>query len=125
MPTPSCPVEELPQWTTDRSALQTLLIALRQDLVEETVYEDLEALLGEHASPTPDEAAALAGRFRRVVDQLVQIVPHRVQPYPVDEVRLVNRLHAERPSAQEARGHLRRFAMAILDVLDLMGETAR
>lgn len=125
MPASPGPVEGPPRPATRRTDLTALLVALRKSLVDETVYEDLEAVLGEYASPTPGEVATLTSRLREVLQQLVEIVPYRVAPYPVDEMRLVVRLGDEHPSPQDAHGHLRRFALAILTVLDLMEDGHR
>ncbi|MFF3991493.1 DUF6415 family natural product biosynthesis protein [Streptomyces sp. NPDC001797] len=120
MPATPGPAEGLSRWAADRTDLTRLLLALRQALVDDTVYEDLEAVLGEGVAPTPREAATLAERLRDVLRHLIEIVPHRVAPYPVEEMRLVMKLSSEQPPPQEARGHLRRFALAVLAVLDLL-----
>jgi hypothetical protein len=114
------PIRVFPGRVTERADVTRLLIALRKALVDDTVYEDLEAVLGEYAAPTPEEVAALTDRLRGVLQQLIEIVPHRVMPYPVEEMRLVMRLSSEEPPPQEAHGHLHRFALAILMVLDLV-----
>jgi hypothetical protein len=129
-PVPTCDdvpgsVWDLPRCSTDVPTLTWVLLSLRRSLVEESVYDDLEAVLGQFAEPTPDEAAELIKRFRAVVELLVQIVPHRVTPYPTAEIHRVTQLSAHNPPAEEARGHLNRFALAVLDVLDLMGDDAQ
>jgi hypothetical protein len=97
-----------------------------REAVSDALYEDLEAVLGEHASPAldPEEVAAIAARLRRATTGLVAIVPDLVKPYPIDEVRRVIDMRAQQPPPEEARGHLVRQAVAILALLDLMGDAA-
>jgi hypothetical protein len=54
----------------------------------------------------------------------VNVVPYVVSPYPVDEVRRLIDLRTQWPRPQDAHGHLVRFAMTILNILDLMGDAA-
>jgi hypothetical protein len=51
-------------------------------------------------------------------------VPQLVQPYPVEEMRRLTCLSAQHPQPQSAPGHLRRFALAVLALLDLIGDAA-
>ncbi|MGW3957327.1 hypothetical protein ACWEKM_42065 [Streptomyces sp. NPDC004752] len=76
------------------------------------------------APTTAADAARIADRFRRATGQLVQVVPHRVAVYPTEELRLVLVLRHEQPSPAQALSYLRRHALAILAVLDLMGDDA-
>lgn len=76
------------------------------------------------ASPPPEEAARISDRFRRATTQLLQVAPHRVAMYPTDELLRLIALRDERPEADHAVVHLRRFAVAILAILDLMGDDA-
>ncbi|MGW6604407.1 hypothetical protein [Streptomyces sp. NPDC055036] len=69
-----------------------------------------------------EEAARISDRFRRATTQLMQVVPHRVAMYPAEELRLLLALRDERPEPDQAVPHLRRFALAILALLDLMGD---
>ncbi|MFE4540362.1 hypothetical protein ACFRKB_35730 [Streptomyces scopuliridis] len=69
-----------------------------------------------------EEAARISDRFRRATTQLIQVVPHRVAMYPAEELRLLLALRDERPEPGQAVPHLRRFALAILALLDLMGD---
>lgn len=71
---------------------------------------------------TQEEAARIADRFRRATRQLMQVVPHRVATYPTEELRLLLALRDEYPSPDEALSYLRRYALAIVAILDLMGD---
>ena len=117
-----------PRTSNDHETLGVVLFGLRRSLaseaIDEQLYEDLEAVLGEYACPVPHLVAAIATRFREATTTFVEIVPHLVRPYPVDEMRRLIYLSAEHPHPNDAPGHLRRFALAILAILDLMGDTA-
>ncbi|OIK02561.1 hypothetical protein BIV25_02980 [Streptomyces sp. MUSC 14] len=69
-----------------------------------------------------EEAARIIARFSRATHQLMQVVPHRVAIYPTDELRRLLALRDERPTEDEALSHLRRYALAIVCILDLMGD---
>ncbi|MFI0155786.1 hypothetical protein [Streptomyces lydicus] len=69
-----------------------------------------------------EEAMRITDRFRRATRQFLQIVPHRVAMYPAEELRLLIALRDERPHANEALSYLRRYALAIVALLDLMGD---
>ncbi|MDX2935985.1 DUF6415 family natural product biosynthesis protein [Streptomyces ipomoeae] len=116
------------RWRNDREALEAALAALRCSLAREAVddlmFEDLEAVLGEHARPTPQQIGAIAERFRKATTKLVEFVPHLVKPYPLDEIMRLIHLSAEHPCSEYAHGHLRRFALAVLALIDLMGDDA-
>lgn len=74
-------------------------------------------------APLSDEdAARITDRFRRATRQLVQVVPHRVAMYPTEELRHLLALRDEQPGPDEALPYLRRYALAILALLDLMGD---
>ncbi|MFJ3710374.1 hypothetical protein [Streptomyces sp. NPDC090053] len=75
-------------------------------------------------SLSDEEAARISTMFGRATTQLVQIVPHRVAEYPTEELRLLVALRDERPAPGETLAHLRRYGLAILDLLDLMGDDA-
>lgn len=113
---------------TDHKTAGMLLAGLRRSLAHEAItdelYDDLEAVLGEHARPTPQEIAVIAARFRMATTTFVEIVPHLVRPYPLDELMHLIDVSAEHPHFETAHGHLRRFALAILSLLDLMGDAA-
>lgn len=72
----------------------------------------------------PEDAGRISDRFRRATTHLMQVVPHRVAMYPTEELRLLIALRDEQPAPDQAVAHLRRFAFAILDILDLMGDDA-
>ncbi|WP_371551554.1 hypothetical protein OG266_38925 [Streptomyces sp. NBC_00554] len=112
----------------DEGTLGTLLFSLRRSLareaIDEELYDDLNAVLDEYARPTPREVRQIAERFRKVTTKLLEVVPYLVMPYPLNEVRHLIDLGTEWPPAEQAPAHLVRFAMAILGVLDLMGDDA-
>ncbi|AVH60894.1 hypothetical protein C4B68_00415 [Streptomyces dengpaensis] len=114
--------------SNDHETLGVVLYGLRRFLaseaIDEQLYNDLEAVLGEYAHPVPHLVTAIAARFRKATTTFVEIVPFLVQPYPVDEMRRLIYLSAEHPHPDDAPGHLRRLALAILAILDLMGDTA-
>ncbi|MEV7886923.1 DUF6415 family natural product biosynthesis protein [Streptomyces sp. NPDC002817] len=116
------------QTSDDQGTLVTLLYSLRRSLAGEAVYEhlydDLEAVLGEYADLDPDEVTVIAEWFRTAATNFVEVVPRLVRPYPEDEMRCLIYLSAEHPRPDDALGHLRRFALAILAILDLMGDAA-
>jgi hypothetical protein len=117
-----------PRTSNDHETLGVVLFGLRRllasEAIDEQLYEDLEAVLGEYGQPVPHLVAAIAARFRQATTTFVEIVPYLVRPYPVDEMRRLIYLSAEHPHPDDAPGHLRRFALAILAILDLMGDTA-
>ncbi|MFG2865490.1 hypothetical protein [Streptomyces sioyaensis] len=69
-----------------------------------------------------EEAKRITDRFRRATRQFLQIVPHRVAMYPTEELRLLLALRDEQPNPYEALSYLRRYALAIVALLDLMGD---
>ncbi|MFJ8953517.1 DUF6415 family natural product biosynthesis protein [Streptomyces sp. NPDC102381] len=116
------------QCSADDVTAGLVLFGLRRSLAREAVtdalYDDLDAVLDEDAKPTSDEVPVIAGRLREATTKLVEIVPYLVRPYPIDEMRDVIDMSVEQPPPELARGHLVRFAMAILTLLDLMGDAA-
>ncbi|WP_435244255.1 hypothetical protein [Streptomyces sioyaensis] len=70
----------------------------------------------------PEDAARISDRFRRATRLLVQVAPHRVAFYPTEELRLLIALRNEQPAPGEALSYLRRYALAIVALLDLMGD---
>ncbi|WP_406003401.1 DUF6415 family natural product biosynthesis protein [Streptomyces sp. NBC_00829] len=69
-----------------------------------------------------EEAARITDRFRRATTPLMHVVPHRAAMYPTDELRRLLALRDERPSPDQALSYLRRYALAIVALLDLMGD---
>ncbi|WP_234329992.1 DUF6415 family natural product biosynthesis protein [Streptomyces viridochromogenes] len=112
--------------SNDHETLGVLLAGLRRSLAHEAIddelYDDLESVLGEHAHPAPGQIVDIARRFREATTTLVEFVPHLVRPYPLDEIQCLIQVSAEHPSPDGAHGHLRRFALAVLALLDLMGD---
>ncbi|WP_256076495.1 hypothetical protein [Streptomyces sp. BpilaLS-43] len=69
------------------------------------------------------DARRISDRFRRATRQLLQVAPYRVVPYyPTQELSLLVALRDEEVSPGEALPYLRRYALAILAVLELMGD---
>ncbi|MFF4806432.1 hypothetical protein ACFY1U_50110 [Streptomyces sp. NPDC001351] len=114
--------------STDDATLGVVLFSLRRSLAREAIseelYDDLEAVLGEFSRPDPDEVGVIADGFRKTTTKLVEIVPYLVKPYPIDEIRRVIDVSAEHPCPEHAQGHVVRFGLAILSILDLMGDDA-
>lgn len=69
-----------------------------------------------------DAVKRITDRFRRATRQLLQVVPHRVTMYPIEELCILLALRDEQPDPDEALPYLRRYALAILALLDLMGD---
>ncbi|MFI7104158.1 hypothetical protein ACIBK8_33040 [Streptomyces sp. NPDC050161] len=72
----------------------------------------------------PEEVARITDRFHRATRQLMQVVPHRVTTYPAEELRHLLALRHIEPAPAEALPYLRRYALAIVTLLDLMGDDA-
>ncbi|MCX5239077.1 hypothetical protein OG824_28150 [Streptomyces prunicolor] len=117
-----------PQVSDDREAMGVVLYGLRRflagEVIDEQLYEDLEAVHGEYAHPGPHLVTAIAARFRTAITTFVEIVPYVGQPCPVDEMLRLIYVSVEHPHPDDASGHPRRLALAILSILDLMGEAA-
>lgn len=77
----------------------------------------------QEASPlSQEEAVRITNRFRRATHQLVRVAPQRVQMYPTEELRHLLALHDEQPSEGAELSYLRRYALAIVALVDLMGD---
>ncbi|MFE4173253.1 hypothetical protein ACFRR7_14575 [Streptomyces sp. NPDC056909] len=96
-------------------AVNSLLVRLRLPLPRRTRRRPAHVL-------SDEEAARINDRFRRATTQLMHVAPHRAAMYPAEELRLLLALRDERPEPGQAVPHLRRFALAILALLDLMGD---
>ncbi|NDZ76998.1 hypothetical protein G3I19_00365 [Streptomyces sp. SID10853] len=73
---------------------------------------------------TQEETARITARFHRATGQLIHVVQWRTEVYPTEELRLLRLLRNEQPAQEESRAYLRRYALAILAILDLMGDDA-
>ncbi|GAA1153322.1 hypothetical protein GCM10009654_06100 [Streptomyces hebeiensis] len=104
-----------PAPTAPGRAVDNLVICLRLPLPRRSRQHSAHVL-------SVEEAARINDRFRRATTQLMQVAPHRVATYPAEELRLLLALRDERPEPGQAVPHLRRFALAILALLDLMGD---
>ncbi|GHG95364.1 hypothetical protein [Streptomyces rubradiris] len=131
--------------------IQQYLSSLRRSLVAEGIsddlYDALDKALGEDPDAAPgaprrvwavlrrrsgrapsltvDEATRICDRFRRATTQLVQVVPYRVSWTPTEKLHLLRVLRGQQPdlgNPVEYLPYLRRYALAILDVLDAMGD---
>ncbi|WP_432001563.1 hypothetical protein [Streptomyces sioyaensis] len=71
---------------------------------------------------SPEDATRIAERFRRATRLLLQIAPHRIAIYPTEELRRLLVLRDLRPAPEQMLAYLRRYALAILAVIDLMGD---
>ncbi|MFJ3212788.1 hypothetical protein [Streptomyces flaveolus] len=70
------------------------------------------------------DAARISDRFHRATRQLVQVAPHRTTVYPTEELRCLLALRDESIPSTDALPYLRRYALAIVAILDLMGDDA-
>ncbi|MBP2400739.1 DUF6415 family natural product biosynthesis protein [Streptomyces syringium] len=95
------------------------------------VYEDLEAVLGEHTTHTatgPEETRELTGRLVPALRQLTDYARLLVSAGPGTEAHRALRrarslLHLAPPTEPlPALAHLRRVALATLDLLELTGD---
>ncbi|MGW7463642.1 hypothetical protein ACWGJT_02795 [Streptomyces xantholiticus] len=117
----SAPVFTMPRsFDAGTATLQRVLTALRLSLVDESVYENLEDVLGPYASIDATRAVVLTSRLQRALDGVLPAIWHLHGHRPA-YARAVELRHAERPAhLDEARAHLRRLALATMDVLDLL-----
>ncbi|MFJ5952231.1 hypothetical protein [Streptomyces noursei] len=76
----------------------------------------------EPAPLPPQDAARITACFRRVTRLLVQIAPYRTGDYPTQQIARLCELEEERPAETDVFGYLRRYAVAIVALLDLMGD---
>ncbi|MER6913335.1 hypothetical protein ABT354_16840 [Streptomyces sp. NPDC000594] len=127
-PTPSAqsrmpPAGFRPQEPPD--LLARLLTALQLDLYSVTeVYDDLNDLVGEHATTEPETEAVQ--RLAAALDHILLRIqaPELAVRCPPDTVRRAQRARAcaysegAQPSLADARG----LALAVLNLLDLVGE---
>ncbi|MGW7283162.1 DUF6415 family natural product biosynthesis protein [Streptomyces sp. NPDC054844] len=98
--------------------------SLAGDGISDDLYDALNGVFDGYAPADEGDAERIADLFRRSARQLVHIVPHLTLMYPTQEIR---RLRAFRDSNVPADGlvpHLRRFALSISALLDLMGDDA-
>lgn len=68
------------------------------------------------------DAARIGAIFDRSVRPLLHAASQRVVPYPTAALRHMNSLANTRPGPGEQIPHLRRLGVAILTVLDLLGD---
>lgn len=71
-----------------------------------------------------EEAMRITNRFRRATHQLVRVVPQRVQMYPTEELGRLLALYDEQPEPGAELAYLRRYALVIVALLDLIGDDA-
>ncbi|KAB1140244.1 hypothetical protein F7R91_36885 [Streptomyces luteolifulvus] len=116
------------QTSEDEETLGALLRSLRRSLahegIDDQLWDSLDAVLGEFAPPAPHDMASIAVRLRTSTTKLVEVVPYLLRPYPLRQMQRLIFLSAEHPRPEGTLGHLNRFAMGILSVLDLMGDDA-
>lgn len=75
------------------------------------------------APPLSDhDTRRITDHFRRATHQLVRVAPHRTEWYPTEELTRLRALRDERPLAGEELRYLRRYAIAIVALLELMGD---
>lgn len=117
-----------PARPVSRRTVEQLLAGLHESFVEDDdLDDDLEMVLGaESGLLTMDDVEHLTPRVGRNLAQLVDIAVQRAHGEPGPELAVViSRAHC--PGSEQMtrdfvldRAHLRRLALAILDVLDLL-----
>ncbi|QEU90522.1 hypothetical protein [Streptomyces kanamyceticus] len=127
--TQACTELMIRPYTVEDTVAGRLLVGLRRSKARDGVdadalYDDLNTVLDEQHRPTSAEISRLADRFRQVTLVLIELVPLTVTPYPVDAMQLLIELRANQPCPQRSHRHILRFALAIVDVLNLMGDDA-
>lgn len=116
------------RFSRDPGAVLLLLAALREspvaDIVSTRLYDDLELVLGEQDLLSGADLAPLIRRLDAALAQLVGIVPHRVHPYPDAVLDRIQHLLGEPMPQEQSRllSLVRRVALAVLELLDLMND---
>ncbi|WP_228982234.1 hypothetical protein [Streptomyces sp. DH12] len=114
--------------SNDTATVHRALAGLRRSLAAEAitdqVYTDLNAVLDEDADPAPDQALLITERLRATSALLIGVVPRLTHPYPTEAMLRLLDVSAHHPHPAETRGHVRRLALAVLTVLDLLGDDA-
>ncbi|MGW0778307.1 hypothetical protein ACWD01_32820 [Streptomyces sp. NPDC002835] len=116
----SAPAFALPGCDTGTATLERVLAALRGSLVDESVYEDLEDVLGPHAELDATRTAELAVRLRLALADVLPAARRAYghQPLIARAVELRDRNQPGHPN--DARRHLRVLALVTLDLLDIL-----
>ena len=124
----SGPGTTMRRYSRDPGAVLLLLAALREspvaDIVSVRLYDDLELVLGERDRLSGTDLAPLIRRLDAALAQLVGVVPHCVHPYP-DAALYRAQCLLGKPMPQEPNQVLslvRRVALAVLELLDLMND---
>ncbi|OCC13989.1 hypothetical protein [Streptomyces sp. PTY087I2] len=76
----------------------------------------------ESAPLSREDALRVRARFQRATVLFMQIAPYRAPGYPTEELRLLRDLSNERADLDDARPYLRRYALVLSALLDLMGD---
>ncbi|MGW0776733.1 hypothetical protein ACWD01_24440 [Streptomyces sp. NPDC002835] len=100
------------------ATMQRVLTSLRLSLVDESVYEDLEDVLGPFENIDASRAGVLTGRLQRTLDDILPVIRHSHGHRP--ECARASELRHADTGLDDARVHLRRLALATLDILDLL-----
>ncbi|MFI6415330.1 DUF6415 family natural product biosynthesis protein [Streptomyces sp. NPDC050585] len=112
----------------DEDTLHRTLAGLRRawaaDVIrQEPVYEDLERLLSPYEPLcTLEQLQEVTARLRETATALVEAVPWLVSQYPTEQMQTMVKVSAEHPPPDYAYGHARRFAAAIEDLLNTVGD---
>lgn len=83
--------------------------------LSEAILDDLEAVLGEHASPSLGEVNELAARLHLALRRLLTIIRPSASLDQLSRSLLVERTP---PGEAEALAYLRRLAIVVLDLAD-------
>ncbi|MFZ3557186.1 hypothetical protein [Streptomyces sp. BH055] len=101
--------------------INALTRSLAEDGLSDSVYDALNDVL-DAKDLTPGQLMQIGNKFRSAARQLVHTAPHQTTFYPADEIARLTALHEERPDPDGALSYVRRFAVAISALLDLMGD---
>lgn len=110
----------------DRAFLERVAERLRTGLPLTAIYGDLEAVLGDHADPTPPEVDDLTQRLRgalmQLVDRVLEQADDRLELPAQDLIDRARTLRQEKLPAEyvKARVHLRRLALITQAVAALL-----
>ncbi|WP_353946457.1 hypothetical protein ABII15_35885 [Streptomyces sp. HUAS MG91] len=102
--------------------INSLARSLAEDDLSDAVYDALNDVLDAAEHFTPGQLLVIGNRFRSAARQLIYSAPHRTPVYPMDEIVRLKGLHEERPDLDGALLYVRRFAIAISALLDVMGD---
>ncbi|MGI5397130.1 DUF6415 family natural product biosynthesis protein [Streptomyces sp. CA-251251] len=114
--------------STGEDTMRRLIAGLSRSLagegISDALYDTLNGVLDGYAPADEGDAERIADLFRRSARQLVHMVPHLTLMYPTEEIRRLRTFRDSSVPADRLVPHLRRFALSISALLDLMGDDA-